>query len=126
MGSFMLPVAAEWGSRVLPAGEYTFVVPSATSPACVVVRGDRHRAVCFAASVARASGAPMNQICLVYDGSGYRVRSLKLRDAGKTLYFDIRRPEPAPLEAQRWFGFRSALLRLFACVPRRIVLTLHA
>jgi hypothetical protein len=126
MGSFMLPVAAEWGHRVLPAGDYTFVVPSAASPDCVYVRGEHRAVTCFAVSVGKVSGAPMNQICLIYDGSGYRVRSLKLRDAGKILYFDIRRPEPAPLEALRWFGFLSVLLRLFAHGPREAVLALRA
>ena len=39
------------------------------------------------------------RLCLVYDESGYRVRSLKLRDTRKILYFDSRRPVLAPGEA---------------------------
>src|SRR5207249_7461408 len=99
MGGFTLPVAAKWNHRMLPAGEYKFVVSPAISRAWVYVRGDGEAAVFYAASIEWAIGAPGGLLCLVYDESGYRVRSLKLRDTRKILYFDSRRPALAPGEA---------------------------
>jgi hypothetical protein len=104
MGSFSLPVAAEWGRRRLPAGVYRFVVSSAMSRAWVYVRGGDDDAVFLAASTDWASGAPGGQLCLIYDGGGYRVRSLKLRGTRRILYFDTTRSEPAPIAAERWPG----------------------
>ena len=92
MGGFTLPVAAKWNHRMLPAGEYKFVVSPAISRAWVYVRGDGEAAVFYAASIEWAIGAPGGLLCLVYDESGYRVRSLKLRDTRKILYFDSRSP----------------------------------
>src|SRR5215831_1377983 len=111
IGSFTLPVAAEWGDRLLPAADYTIVVSSATSRAWVYVRGGDETAVFFAESVGEASRAPMNELCLVYDGYGYRVRSLKLRDAGRIFFFDTARTEALLAEAPSWSGVLSVLLR---------------
>jgi hypothetical protein len=104
MGSFTLPVAAQWGRRRLPAGAYSFVVSSAMSLAWVYVRGGDDDAVFLAASDQWASGAPGGQLCLVYDESGYRVRSLKLHDTRRILYFDVSQSRPAPIAAERWPG----------------------
>jgi len=94
-GGFTLPVAARWNDRGLPAGDYRFFVSSESFHASVCVQGEGDTVVFFAASVESALGAPGGQLCLIYDESGYRVRSLKLRDARGILYFDARRPAPA-------------------------------
>lgn len=96
MGGFTLPVAAEWGHRSLPAGDYRFVVSTVASPASVYVRGEEGAVVFFAASIDWTSAAPGGLLCLVYDERGYRVRSLKLWDTRMILYFDSRRPKLAP------------------------------
>ena len=104
MGGFTLPVAVEWSRRRLPAGAYSFVVSSAMSRAWVYVRGGDDDAVFLAASTDRAFRAPGGQLCLVYDESGYRVRSLKLWDTRRVLYFDAPRSKPAPIAAEGWPG----------------------
>jgi hypothetical protein len=104
MGGFTLPVAARWNHGTLPAGDYRFVVSPAISRAWVYVRGDDEAAVFYAASIEWAIGAPAGLLCLVYDESGYRVRSLKLHGTKKILYFDSRRPVLTPGEAPGWPG----------------------
>jgi hypothetical protein len=63
------------------------------------------------ASFERAAGAPCGVLCLLYDDSGYRVRSLKLPDTRETLYFVSRRPVPAPREASGRSGVLYVSLR---------------
>ena len=104
MGGFTLPVAARWNHRILPAGDYRFVVSPAISRAWVYVRGVDEAAVFYAASIEWAEGAPGGLMCLRYDASGYHVRSLKLRDTRTILYFESRRPVLGPLDAQGWPG----------------------
>jgi hypothetical protein len=104
MGRFALPVAAEWNHRNLPAGDYRFVVSSSDSRASVYVRGDDGAAVFFASSIEWSSSEPGGLLCLVYDECGYRVRSLKLRDTKRILYFDARRPRLVPLDTGQWPG----------------------
>ncbi len=58
MGGFTLPVAAKWNHRMLPAGEYKFVVSPAISRAWVYVRGDSEAAVFYAASIEWPSARP--------------------------------------------------------------------
>ena len=124
MGGFTLPVAAEWGRHSLPAGDYTFVVPSAASRAWVYLKHGDDAFVLFAASAGPASRGPMNELRLNYDGRGYHVRSLKLRGAEKVFFFDTARPEPPALAARTWSGVLSILLGPFAG-PREIILTLR-
>jgi len=124
MGGFTLPVAAKWGRHSLPAGDYTFVVPSAASRAWIYLRRGDDAFVLFAAFAEPASRGPMNELRLDYDGRGYHVRSLKLRDAEKVFFFDAGKPEPLPPAARTWSGVLSILLRPFAG-PREIVLTLR-
>jgi len=58
MGGFTLPVAARWNHRILPAGDYRFVVSPAISRAWVYVRGVDEAAVFYAASIEWAKARP--------------------------------------------------------------------
>jgi hypothetical protein len=126
MGGFTLPVAAKWNHRTLPAGAYRFVVSPAISRSWVYVRGDDEAAVFYAASIEWATGAPGGLLCLVYDDSGYRVRSLKLRDRKEILYFDSRRPVPAPHDAAGWPGVLYVPLSPVGTGPGGIVPARHS
>jgi hypothetical protein len=120
MGGLTLPVPVEWSQRVLPAGGYVFVVSSAPSPSWVYVRGNEGASVFFAAASEPAAGAPRSEIGLLYDGGHHHVRSLTLREAGTTLLFDVRRPEPAEQGEPRWPGVLYVLLRpLVEGMPER-------
>ncbi len=114
MGGFTLPVAASWGGRRLPAGKYTFVAAPGTSRAWVYVRGDASAVVFLAASLEGASRPPRSLLHLVYDGTGYRVLSLKLRDSGKVLLFGAGRGGRVLPEPSTWSGSLAALLQLSA------------
>ena len=111
-GVLILPVPVEWSRRVLPAGGYVFVVSSAMSRSRVDVRGIGEDGVFFAAASEPAPGVMRSEIGLRYDGR-YHVRSLTLREAGTTLFFDVRRPQPAGPGAKRWPGLLAVFLRPF-------------
>ena len=113
MGGFTLPVPVEWSQRILPAGAYVFVVSPAGSPSWVYVRGNEELSVFYAAASVPAADARRSQIGLLHDGRHYHVRSLTLREAGTTLLFGVRMPEPAEQEENRRHGVLYVLLRPF-------------
>ena len=117
MGVFTLPVPVEWSQRILPAGEYAFVVSSAPSPSWVYVQGNEDISVFLAAASETAARAPRSQIGLLFDGRQYHVRSFTLRQTGTTLLFGVRRPEPAEQGEKRWSGVPYVLLRPFVEGP---------
>src|SRR5437899_11691962 len=46
---FTLPVEARWGGSILPAGDYTFTLPSTAAPYALYVRGEGNAAITIAA-----------------------------------------------------------------------------
>jgi hypothetical protein len=112
-GVLTLPVPVEWSQRVLPAGGYVFVVSPAPSRSWVYLQGNEDASVFFAAANEPASGAPRSEIALLYDGRRYHVRSLTLRESGRTLLFDVQRAEPAEPGEKRWPGVLYVLLQPF-------------
>jgi hypothetical protein len=105
VGSFTLPVAADWDFCGLPAGRYLFVVQAADSRSWVYVRGDEGEgtAVIFASSTERAPGAPMSELRLAYEEGAYRVHSLKLPGVAKLLTFDSRVGGPLDVKGSCFF-----------------------
>lgn len=47
-GKFTLPSETHWGRATLPAGDYTFVLPSAGSPYTLYIRGEKFAAILIA------------------------------------------------------------------------------
>ena len=112
-GVLTLPVPVEWSQRVLPAGGYVFVVSSAPSRSWVYLQGNEDVSVFFAAANEPAAGAPRSEIGLLYDGRRYHVRSLTLRESGRTLLFDVRSTEPHEPGEKHWPGVLYILLQPF-------------
>jgi hypothetical protein len=102
IGDFTLPVTAKWNRRILPAGEYRFAVSPLMSRPWVYVLGDHEAIVFHVASKEWAAGAPGGLLCLLYDDSGYHVRSLKLPGGKEILYFESRTPVPARSAPPGW------------------------
>jgi hypothetical protein len=49
-GKFTLPFEAHWGGATLPAGDYTFVLPSTSSPYTLYIRGQKFGAIIMASA----------------------------------------------------------------------------
>jgi len=49
-GKFTLAVETHWGGATLPAGDYTFVLPSTGSPYTLYIRGEKLAAIIMASA----------------------------------------------------------------------------
>ena len=49
-GKFTLPFETHWGGATLPAGDYTFVLPSTGSPYTLYIRGEKFSAILLASA----------------------------------------------------------------------------
>ena len=76
-GKFTLPVEARWGGSVLPAGDYTFTLPSTAAPYVLYVRGEGKAAIIVAAAAETKVVSDRPQLNLVNTGDGYAVRTLE-------------------------------------------------
>jgi len=68
-GHFTLPIETQWGTAILPAGDYTFTMNSLAAPYTMVVRGEN------ASIIVDASGGIKNR-----DGSGQSVLVIARRN----------------------------------------------
>ena len=100
-GDLALPVSAIWGEFSLPAGEYTFIVPSWSPLGVVYVQRDGRDALVVATAVEERPGTHMDELTLVRRAAHYFVQSLELRDPAIVLHFDVPIGEPASPDP-RW------------------------
>ncbi len=85
-GSFMLPFQTQWGSAVLPAGDYTFRLDHATLNGHILVRrGSEGVAIVMAQGIAEARSSGASSMLIV----GNRVRFLHLARSGVTYSYQI-------------------------------------
>src|SRR6202795_4596986 len=64
-GKFTLPTETHWGGATLPAGDYTFVMSSASSDYRLYIRGERVNAIIMAASTDDRAASDHAQLNLV-------------------------------------------------------------
>lgn len=90
-GSFTLPFEAKWGNAVLPEGDYTFTVQSATPSTYLVTfaaKGIRGETI-----LARKDRGPdvssRNMLVAVRSGGKYRIRTLHLAFANLIVDFPV-------------------------------------
>jgi len=107
-GTFYLPVAAHWGTMVLSAGEYEFVVDTGSATRVVTVRskdtgwsGMVHATAMdctysTAGSEMKLSTAGSEMKLATYDKTRY-VKALYLYDAGVALEFAVPKPRMTKL-----------------------------
>jgi hypothetical protein len=85
---FTLPFEASWGKAVLPAGDYSFRVnPSRDSCITLVGQGRRGVALIMANSATRGEVAGSTALIAVRSGGSYRIRALRLAEAGAVLEY---------------------------------------
>src|SRR5437870_2389992 len=99
-GKFTLPVEARWGGSILPAGDYTFTLPSTAAPYVLYVRGEGKAAIIIAAAAETKVVSDHPQLNLVNTGDGYAVRALEAPALGLTFVY--------PVDAARTEGRRSS------------------
>ena len=79
-GKFTLPFEARWQNVVLPAGNYTISMPSATAPYTMFVRGGGKSVMILGISGNERAVSEKSELTLIKLGDSYVVRSL---DAGQ-------------------------------------------
>ena len=81
-GKFSLPFEVQWVQAVLPAGEYSFSLESASLPALVIIRGKRKNFVIAAAGVAQRDSLGPSVLVVSSKGGKRTVRAMHLASLG--------------------------------------------
>lgn len=88
-GSFTLPFEVRWQGVVLPAGDYTFSLKSAASPAMVTVQGSNGRGFILATEVDDKRTNQQSSLTIEGRGSTRFVREMYLADLGLRIHYSI-------------------------------------
>jgi hypothetical protein len=87
-GKFTLAVETHWGGATLPAGNYSFVLPSLGSPYKVYIRGERVNVVVWAATTEKIVVPNHAQLNLVNIADVRTVKTFDAPELGLTfIYF---------------------------------------
>jgi hypothetical protein len=87
-GKFTLPTETHWGGATLPAGDYTFALPSTGSPYTLYIRGEGVNAIIMAASTDDRAVSDHAQLNLVDIGDVETVQTFDAPELGLTfIYF---------------------------------------
>jgi hypothetical protein len=81
-GKFSLPFEVRWQNAVLPAGDYTFTMPSARVPYTMFIRGEGKSVIILAVSGNERTVSEKSELTLVKIGDSYVVRSLEAGQIG--------------------------------------------
>jgi hypothetical protein len=86
-----LPVEAQWGQVVLPAGEYSFTLDHGTVGGIVTLREETGRAVGYIRSAGTDDRQTFDrsELVLVLSGGNYIVRAVRLADLGITIEYSV-------------------------------------
>jgi hypothetical protein len=97
-GSFTLPVEVTWSGFTLPAGDYTFTLPSQSSPYTLYIHGNKANAIISAVS-ADAKVSSHAQLDLVNISDVHVVKTFEAPELGVTFaYFVPKQNNLAPRE----------------------------
>ena len=86
-GKFTLPFETHWGSATLPAGDYTFVMSSASSDYRLYIRGERVNAIIMAASTDDKAVSDHAQLNLVDIADVETVQTFDAPELGLTFTY---------------------------------------
>jgi hypothetical protein len=101
-GKFTLPFEARWGTAVLPAGNYSFRVNASENPCMVSVsQGGRVVAFIMTSSTSRGEVAGSSALIAVRGAESYRIRALRLAEAGVVLQYMPPKAERRQILAQK-------------------------
>jgi hypothetical protein len=88
-GSFTLPYEVRWQGVLLPAGDYTFSLKSAASPAMVTVQGPNGGAFILATALDEKKTDQHSSLTIEGRGSTRFVREMYLADLGLHIRYSI-------------------------------------
>ena len=86
-GKFTLAVEAHWESVTLPAGDYTFALPSNSAPYRLYIWGQGVGAIITAATAGQRVISERPQLNLVDTVVGYTVQTFEARELGVTFSY---------------------------------------
>jgi hypothetical protein len=86
-GKFTLPFETRWGSATLPAGDYTFVMSSASSNYRLYIRGEKVNAIIVAAAADEKVVSGHAQLNLVDIADTQTIETLDAPELGKTFIY---------------------------------------
>jgi hypothetical protein len=110
-GEFTLPFEAQWGSAVLPPGNYAFSISTASSPGlryAVFLNGEGKNAIILPLTVPEENvSSNDSHLTLVNAGGRYVIQSLQAAELGETFDYGVSTPKVKPM-ARRQVPVRDA------------------
>jgi hypothetical protein len=92
-GTFTLPVETRWGGATLPAGHYTFALPSKNSPYTLYIHGEGANAMIMAATADDRVVSGQAQLNLVDIADVQTVKTFEAPGLGLTFIYLTRTPK---------------------------------
>jgi hypothetical protein len=92
-GKFTLPFETHWGGATLPAGDYTFTLPSATYPYKFYIRGQATTAIIMAVASDKKVASGHAQLNLVEIADAQNVETFETPELGLTFSFATPSPK---------------------------------
>jgi hypothetical protein len=92
-GSFTLPNDVRWQGTNLPAGDYTFTMKSAASPALIQLEGPKGGSFITALTVDKAQAGDHSFMTLERRAGSSVVRDLYLAEIGIRVHYSVPKPE---------------------------------
>jgi hypothetical protein len=86
-GKFTLPVETHWGAATLPAGDYTFTLPSMSSPYRLYVQGQGIGVIITATTADQGVVSERPQLNLVDIADAHTVQTFEAPELGRTFIY---------------------------------------
>ena len=86
-GKFTLAAEAHWKDVTLPAGDYTFALPSASAPYRLFVQGQKASVIIMAITADERVNSERPQLDLVDTADGYTVQTFEAPQLGMTFVY---------------------------------------
>jgi hypothetical protein len=86
-GKFTLATDTHWGNVTLPAGDYTFVLPSSSAPYRLYVQGKGIGAIVTATTAMEKVGSGHAQLTMLSTADGYAIQTFEAPYLGLTFVF---------------------------------------
>lgn len=88
-GTFTLPNDVRWQGSMFPAGDYSFKMDSATTPARIIVKGPNGSAFVTALVADRAGVSEQSTLTIEHRGGSSVIRELYLAEIGLRLHYNV-------------------------------------
>ena len=96
-GQFTLPFEAHWGHAVLPAGDYTISMRSATAPYVLFVRGAGKSVILLANGFDEKHVSDESKLTVVDTGGTETIASLEAGQLGLTFAYSVPKSKMKPM-----------------------------